>query len=33
MGIVEEISGKKKGQVYACEPLLDLIFERDQPPL
>ena len=26
--IAREITGKKKGRVYACDPLLDTIFER-----
>lgn len=26
--IVHEVTGKKKGRVYACAPLLDAIFER-----
>lgn len=26
MGVAREITGKQKGRVYACEPLLDVIF-------
>lgn len=26
--IAREMTGKKKGRIYACEPLLDVIFER-----
>ncbi len=29
MEVVQEISGKKKGRVYACDPLLAIIFERE----
>ena len=28
MGIVREITGKRNGRVYACEPLLATIFEE-----
>lgn len=29
MGIVEEITGKRRDRIYSCEPLFDVIFGRD----
>ena len=30
MGLVYEITGKQKGRVYACRPVLDVIFGHVQ---